>query len=73
MADPTNGQLQAWSLEAATAADLAQEFEAGLWRLRHQPTLWGGLGVREPQTGRYTTLSPRVLILEGSVSNLTVL
>ena len=34
------------SLEAATAADLAEEFQSGLRMLRQQPTLrrvWGGV------------------------------
>ena len=69
VADPSNGQSPAWPLEAATAADLAQ-----LRRLRQQPTLRGGLGGCSPpaEAGRNTTLSSRVLIPEGSVSNLTV-
>ena len=74
VADPSNGQSPAWPLEAATAADLAQEVQSGLRRLRQQPTLRGGLGGRSPpvEAGRNTTLSSRVLIPEGSVSNLTV-
>ena len=74
MADPSNGQSPAWPLEAATAADLASEVQSGLRRLRQQPTLRRGLGGVAPpaEAGRYTTLSSRVLILEGSVSHLTV-
>ena len=33
-----NGQRPAWFLEAATAANLAEEFQSGLRRPRQQPT-----------------------------------
>ena len=50
--------VRTWLAEAATAADL----KGGS----------GGAGAPPAEAGRYTTLSSRVLIPEGSVSNLTV-
>ena len=66
MADPSNGQSPAWPSEAATAADFAQEVP--IWLKDATAAEFKG----GDEAGRITTLSTKVLILEGSVSNLTV-
>ena len=75
MADQSNGQSLAWPSEAATAADFAQE--GPIWLAEAVTAAdfkGGGLGGCSPPApaGRNTTLSSRVLISEGSVSNLIV-